>query len=135
MDGYGIAPLTAGQMRMAALAGAILWFAAAVLLMIIGPMGAYEGINRVILYVVTVPVSLSFVPIVRWMARLQRRQLGLGLAFATATATLLDGLALAWWPALYGGPDYVAGAGAVILWGAGVVMMLGFWMARGAGRP
>lgn len=42
-------PLTAAQMRMAALAGAILWFAAAKLLMVIGPMGAYEGINRVIL--------------------------------------------------------------------------------------
>lgn len=125
-----IKPLSNSQMLVTALLGAALWFAAAMLLRTIGPMGMYEGANRIILYVLVVPGTVPLVPLVGRLARLERAQLGLGLSFGTAVAVLLDGLALAWVPGLYGGAAYAAGAGAVILWGAGFAIMLGFWMAR-----
>lgn len=129
-EATAIPRLTPSQMARAALIGAILWFAAALLCGWLGPRGAYEGWSRVLLYLAVVPGTVPFVPVVQRFAGLARVQMGLGMGFATAAAVLLDGLALAWWPGLYGGPDYVAGAGAVILWGAGVGVMLGHWWAR-----
>jgi hypothetical protein len=109
--------------------GAALWLAAALLLGALGPRGIYEGSNRVILYLLVIPGTWPVLPMMVRLAGLAKSQLGLGMAFGTMVAVVLDGLALAWWPALYGGPDYVAGAGAVILWGAGVGMALGFYAA------
>lgn len=105
--------------------GAILWFAAALLLQYLGPRGAYEGGNRLLAYALVIPGTFPFVLVAQML--IGRAKLALGLALATGTATLLDGIALAWFPALYGGEaGYVAGAGAAILWGAGVAIMLGF---------
>lgn len=122
--------LTGRQLWITGAVGAALWLAAALLLNVLGPRGIYEGSNRVILYLLVIPGTVPVLPMMARLAGLAPTQLGLGMAIGTAVATLLDGLALAWWPALYGGPDYVAGAGAVILWGAGVGMMLGFGAAR-----
>ena len=129
-DDTQIARLSRRQLGLCALTGAAFWFAAALLCGFLGPRGAYEGVNRIILYLLVILGTVPVVLLVGRIAGLARSQLGLGLAVGTATATLFDGLALAWWPALYGGPPYVAGAGAVILWGAGVGLVLGFWMAR-----
>ncbi|RMB08437.1 hypothetical protein [Eilatimonas milleporae] len=123
--------LTPRQTVLSVMAGAVLWFLAALLLKVIGPMGAYEGINMVILYVLVIPVTVPFIPLVRTVAGLAHDQTALGIAMATAAAALLDGLALAWAPGLYGTETaYVAGAGATILWGAGVAIVLGFVMNR-----
>jgi hypothetical protein len=129
-DETAIPRLTASQLGRSALIGAILWLAAALRCGYLGPRGAYEGFNRVIIYIAVIPGTVPVVPLVQRFAGLVRAQLLPGMGFGTAMAALLDGLALAWWPALYGGPDYVAGAGAVILWGAGVGIMLAAWMGR-----
>jgi hypothetical protein len=129
-DNEFVPRLTVRQLWITGAIGAALWLAAALLLNVLGPRGIYEGSNRVVLYLLVIPGTWPVLPMMAKLAGLAKTQLGLGMAFGTAVATLLDGLALAWWPALYGGPDYVAGAGAVILWGAGVGMMYGFWTAR-----
>lgn len=119
-------PLGSGQIAMSALLGAVLWFLAAMLLRILGPMGVYDGTAQIILYVLIVPGTVPFVFIIQKLAKLARDQIALGIAVATATAALLDGVALAWFPSLYGTEiEYIAGAGAAILWGAGVVLVLG----------
>jgi hypothetical protein len=122
--------LTVRQLWIIGAVGAALWLAAALLLNVLGPRGIYEGTNRVVLYLLVIPGTWPVLPMMARLAGLAKSQLGLGMAFGTTVAVLLDGLALAWWPALYGGPDYVAGAGAVILWGGGIGMALGFYAAR-----
>lgn len=123
--------LTARQIAVLAALGAVLWLAAALLLRALGPLGVYEGTARVILYAAIVPGTFPFVLLLVRAAGLRRTQALSGVAMALAAATLLDGLALAWLPSLYGGtPEMVAGAGGTILWGAGVVLVLGALVAR-----
>ena len=124
-------PLTNGQIIQLVIWGAVLWFTAAMLLRLLGPMGIYEGINQVILYALVVPGTLPFIVAVQRLTKTPREHAGLGIAVATTAAVLLDGIALAWFPFLYGTETHlIAGAGAVILWGAGVGMFYGFWLNR-----
>ena len=125
--------LTARQMGTLVAIGAILWFAAAMLVRIIGPMGVFEGTNRLWTYLLVIPGTLPFVLLVRRSAGLATNQHATGMAVSTAAAMLLDGIALAWLPGLYADTvELVAAAGAVILWGAGVGMVLGYLLdARG----
>lgn len=107
--------------------GTLLWFVAAMLIRVIGPMGAFEGSNRVWLYLLVIPGTLPFVFIIRRVAGLAAGQTGLGVAVVTMAALLIDGVALAWFPWIYADTvELLAAAGAVILWGAGVGMVLGF---------
>lgn len=124
-------PLTTTQIAILVGIGAALWLAAALMLRALAPMGVYDGLGRVALYVLTVPGTYPFILIARAAARLKADQIAIAVTVATATAVLLDGIALAWFPALYGSAaGQVAGAGAAILWGAGVALVLGLAMNR-----
>ena len=119
------------QVWIAAVNGAVLWFVAVLLLRWLGPMGIHEGVNRVILYALVVPGTYPFNLLIGRIARLQKGQMVQTLALGTAVATVLDGAALAWAPTLYGPTaDLHMGAATVILWGAGVGILLAFWMDR-----
>ncbi len=125
----GNLPLERRQIGLSLLVGAVLWFVAAMMLQILGPMGIYEGSSRAILYVLIIPGTVPFLLIGFRFARLETHQYFIGTALMDLAAMLLDGIALAWFPALYGGtPTLVAGAGAAILWGAGVALGLAFFM-------
>lgn len=126
-----ITPLSTHQILRSAAIGAVLWLAAALLIHALEPLAPFSGSTRMLTYALIVPGTwpavLAFAPI----AGLARRQLGLGYAVGTAAATLLDGLALAWTPGLYGSdPLYVGAGAAAILWGAGVGLALALWHAR-----
>ncbi|MCR9213079.1 MAG: hypothetical protein NXI13_05135 [Proteobacteria bacterium] len=124
-------PITTQQTVLMVIIGVVLWFLAANLLRYLGPLGIYEGGWRLFLYAAIIPGTYPFVVMTQKIARLERNQIGIAYSLATAAATLCDGIALAWFPALYGTlPELVAGAGAVILWGAGVGMVLAFVMNR-----
>ncbi len=119
------------QFWIAAANGAVLWFAAVLLLRWLGPMGIHDGANRVILYALVVPGTYPFNLLIGRIARLQKGQMVQALALGTAVAMVLDGVALAWAPTLYGATiDLHMGAATVILWGAGVGILLAFWMDR-----
>ena len=123
--------LTNGQTLTLVIIGAVLWFAAATLLRTIGPNGAFEGNRHILLYALTIPATLPFVSMVQKLARLANNQIAIGYSLATATALLLDGIAVAWLPSLYGSePSVVTNSAAAILWGAGVGIMLAFIMNR-----
>lgn len=133
MTANGGAHLSARQTMISIVVGVVLWFAAALLLRAIGPMGAYEGGTRALVYAATIPGTVPFVYLLRSVAGLGIGQTAPGMALAVMAATLCDGVALAWFPSLYGtGVDLHAGAGAAILWGAGVALALGFALERRA---
>jgi hypothetical protein len=126
--------LSTAQVIILVVLGAVLWFLAAIMLRALAPLGIYDGSNRVLFYALVIPGTFPFVLIARRLARLAPDQMAIALAIATAAATLLDGIALAWFPALYGSdPVQIAGAGAAILWGAGVGLVMGIAINR-AGR-
>jgi len=131
-DAPAVPALRQSQFVIVAVLGALFWFVAALLCQVLGPMGALEGAARALTYAAVIPGTVPVVLLMQRAARLRKDQLAAGMAAATAVAALLDGIALAWFPALYGeGAEQIAASGAVILWGAGVGMILGFVFGRG----
>jgi hypothetical protein len=122
--------LTGRQAGILIIYGAVLWFLAAMLVRVLTPMGALSGVWQIATYGLVVPGTVPAIWIARAVARLARGQTAMGLMIVTATALLLDGVAFAWFPALYGADPalWLAGA-AVILWGAGVGLALGIFMS------
>lgn len=124
--------LTQRQTLLLVATGAALWFLAALLLRIIAPMGALEGIMRSVTYALVIPGTFPFVLLTRWLVALRDDQMGIGIAVATMTALLIDGIVVAWFPSVYGGQlPQVTNCAAIILWGAGVALLLGFFMNKG----
>jgi hypothetical protein len=124
-------PLGQTQLVTVIVMGVVLWFAAAMLIRILAPMGIFEGSARILLYLLVIPGTWPFMVLIQRVARLATDQIAIGVSVATAAATLCDGIALAWFPWLYGSSvEHTAGAGAVILWGAGVGLVIAFFMNR-----
>jgi hypothetical protein len=74
---------------------------------------------------------LPFLLVSKRIAGLKPDQTAIGVSVMTAAAILLDGVALAWFPQIYGNTvEIIAAAGAVILWGGGVGLVLGFLLNR-----
>lgn len=123
--------LSSRQIVISAAYGVALWFGAATLLCAGANAGIYEGWVRVAVYALAVPAFIPFVLLIRPLARLDRRDVAIGVMIATAAATLCDGIALGWFPGLYGtDPAHTAGAGAAILWGVGVGLVEAMVVSR-----
>ena len=118
-------PLATPQIIILTLYGAILWFSAAVLVRVIGPMGALDGGWRMLTYAIVIPATVPAIIAARPLAKLRVDQTLAGICVVTATALLLDGVAHAWFPALYGThPALIVKGAAAIFWGAGVALVL-----------
>jgi hypothetical protein len=123
--------LTNSQMLSCLVQGAGLWLVFALVLRWLGPMGIYEGPLKAGIYLLAVPLTVPVVFQVEKLAKLRRDQVFTGMAVGTMAAILLDGLALGFFPRLYGETvEMWAGAGALILWGGGVGMALGWLRTR-----
>jgi hypothetical protein len=124
--------LTAIQIVILAIYGAALWFAAAMLVRAIGPMGALDGGWRLLSYALVIPGTVPAIMIARPIAKLRADQTIAGISVVTATALLLDGIAHAWFPAIYGtDPALIVKGAAAIFWGAGVGLVLALTMNKG----
>jgi hypothetical protein len=119
--------LTTTQLTILAIYGIIPWFAAAMLVRTLGPMGVLDGGWRVLIYALVIPGTVPAIWMARPLAKLGRNQVLSGIAVVTATALLLDGVAHAWFPAIYGtNPALIVKGAAAIFWGAGVALVLAF---------
>jgi hypothetical protein len=126
-----LARLTPTQIVILAIYGTVLWFAAAMLVRTLGPVGAFDGGWGLLTYVLVIPGTIPFILIARPIARLRHDQTATGIAIVTATALLLDGIAHAWFPAIYGtDPALIVKGAAAIFWGAGVGLVLSLIMNK-----
>jgi hypothetical protein len=109
--------------------GIVLWFLAAMLVRTLGPLGALNGYKGAVTFALVIPGTIPALIFARKMAKLARSQITAGIAIVTATALLLDGIAHAWFPALYGSdPLLIIKGAAAIFWGAGVGLVLALIM-------
>jgi hypothetical protein len=125
--------LTQKQIIFSVIYGVILWFLAAMIVRFIGPMGAFEGMALVITYALVIPGTVPFIMIGQKLLGLVKGQIAGSIMVVTATALLLDGIALNFFRGLYGNDPVIIMAGAaLIMWGAGVGLVLGMVMRREA---
>ncbi|MEO0881621.1 MAG: hypothetical protein AAFY34_02710 [Pseudomonadota bacterium] len=123
------APLSRNQIIRLAIVGIVTWYAVGVLLAWLGGVGAYNGSARLIMYAVIVLATPALLFALMPLAGIARNQLVLATSVLIATASLCDGLALAWLPQIYGGSlPMVAGAGGTILWGVGAACLISFFV-------
>ncbi|MBY0519555.1 MAG: hypothetical protein K2P79_03915 [Sphingomonas sp.] len=124
-------PLNGLQFGISIIVGIVLWALAALILRVIGPMGALDGTARALSFLVVIPGSIPFVWLMGRLAALRGQALVLGVAAAIMAAAFCDGIALSWVRWIYGDtPAQLAGSGATILWGIGVALAIAFAMAR-----
>lgn len=124
-------PFTTAQLATLIGSGWIFWFVGALICRLGGELGWFDGGARILLYGALIPGTVPVVLMIWRIARLERQHVALGTAIVTAAAIMLDGIALAWFPGLYGpGIAQTAASGAVILWGGAVAIALGCWFNR-----
>jgi hypothetical protein len=111
--------------------GAVLWFIAAMIVRYIGPMGAFDGTALIVSYALVVPGTVPFILIAQKLIGLEKTQIARSVMIITTTALLLDGIALNFFAGLYGSdPAIVMAGAALIMWGAGVGLLLGLIMGE-----
>ena len=113
------------------LIGAFLWSLGVLGIRFGGSLGVFAPERRAILYLATALLFWAGV----WLASGRRRNapgtFALALAVMAMSATLLDGIAISWFPALYGADPAVLQPGAVwLLWGVGNGLAAGFAFDR-----
>ncbi len=113
--------LSARQVFTLAAIGVALWYGAALLLHWLAAEGLLTGQSRAWVYALSVPGTVPFVLMTRWLAGLAATQVFTGVALVTMTALLIDGVVVAWIPQMYGDTAaIVLACSGAVLWGAGV---------------
>jgi hypothetical protein len=111
------------------------WFLAAMFIRFVGPMGVFHGYKVVALYGLTIPATLPLNARSRKLVQAPKGQMVTVIAVTSAVATMLDGLAMSLFPALYGADSTITGAGAAwLLWAIGVAGVLSLITAARASR-
>lgn len=112
--------------------GALAWFTGVLFIRFAGTMFFVEGSRWLIgLYLLTIPVVWLTIESVARLGKLSRLETSIAIVILNFTATLLDGVAIAWFPSIYGlpAPAHLLAA-AWLLWFVGISLYLSFMMAR-----
>lgn len=123
---------TSRQVGLFVVLGIVFWFAGAMLVRIGGPTIFTAGSTMLfVLYILALPISLGFIAIARVISGVPLRHMLAPTAVMTATALLLDGIAVGFFSQLYGSTwEWVMHGAALILWGGGVGLVCGAWFSR-----
>ncbi len=106
--------------------GVVLWFVAALITRVVGPLGAYQGMGTAALYALIIPGTVPVLYLTRLIMGLRPNQTAVAMTIVTMAALFCDGIAFAAIRQLYWA-DSTSAAGS-ILWGAAVAIGLGFAM-------
>jgi hypothetical protein len=110
-------------------------FLAAMFIRFVGPTGVFHGYKLIALYALTIPATIPLNARGRKLARAPRSRMVTVIAVTSAVATMLDGVAMSQFPALYGADPAITGAGAAwLLWAIGVAGALSLVTAARAGK-
>jgi hypothetical protein len=112
--------------------GVLAWLIGVLFIRFAGAMFFVEGSLWLIgLYLLTVPVVWLTIESVARLGKLSRLKTLMAVVILNFTATLLDGVAIAWLPSIYGLPASAhLLAAAWLLWFVGVSLYLSLMMAR-----
>ncbi len=124
-------PLSSTRIAKLALLGAVYWFAAALFIRATSALWVGGGMATVVVFALVIPVTVPALLLGLRIAGLTRDRATVAATVMTGAAALLDGVALTWFPTLYGSdPAIVLGGAAAILWGAGIALVLGIVIER-----
>ncbi|MBV8971543.1 MAG: hypothetical protein JO290_04550 [Sphingomonadaceae bacterium] len=102
-----------------------IWFGVAMFIRFAGPAGVFDGLRGVLLYALTIPVTIPLNARLLRMSGLPKRDIATPVALAAIVPPMLEGIVMRWFPAVYGGDPAVMLSGAIwILWAIGVGMAL-----------
>ena len=111
--------------------GAIYWFLAAMIVRWTATSWVGHDTTTVVVFAAVVVGTVPALLLGMRIASVGRDRAASAATIITATALLLDGVALTWFRTLYGSdPVVVLGGAATILWGAGVALVLGIVLER-----
>ncbi|WP_310484991.1 DUF5367 family protein [Chamaesiphon sp. VAR_48_metabat_403] len=112
--------------------GAVFWFEALLCIRFGGESLFVDGNPwLLLLFVASIPVAGVLVKVSAVISKVDRADLFSAVAIMALTATLLDGVALTWFPGWYGlTRSGLLLAAAWLLWGVGVSLGVGYWASR-----
>jgi hypothetical protein len=126
-------PLSNARIVTLALTGSTYWFVAALVVRATAASWVGDDGMTALVFVLIAAATLPVLLLGYRIAGIGRAHAASGATIMTGAAALLDGVALTWMPSLYGGdPAVILGGAAAILWGAGVALVLGMVLERGA---
>jgi hypothetical protein len=114
--------------------GLAFWFLAALFIRFFGA-GIFVAGNPwlLALFLAAIPMAWGLVRLSGGLGRIRGPALFPAATLLSVVGLLLDGVAIAWFPALYGLPTAaLVLAAAWLLWGVGVLIGMAYWMAYGA---
>ena len=127
----GANTLNASQKLISVAVGVTLWLAFIFVVRSI-PWAFDGGVRSVLLFLLTVPLTWSFVVFLKKIASLTSETLFEAVALATFAALLLDGLVFTFFSQWYGHTqEHIRYGAGFIFWGAGMGMLVA-WLMRGS---
>ncbi len=122
------------QIFLSVVLGVFFWLSAALIVRYVGTLVfTAENPYLILFYLLGIPITGGFLLIIKLIIGISYADMLKPIVVMTITATLLDGVALAWFRPLYSSSFEVALHGAAwILWGAGLGLLAAFVLnARG----
>lgn len=119
--------LTAFQVKSMIAIGIVGWFLAAMVVRIGGPIGLFNGLFRVGLYVGLIVLWYPIYQLIKAKLKLSKNQVVPAISIGTSAAALCDGIAMPWASFIYGDSAQTAFYGAAwILWFVGIGLMMAY---------
>ncbi|MCW5737890.1 MAG: hypothetical protein KIS73_27465 [Enhydrobacter sp.] len=131
-DGPMTVGVDAGRAVLLVLAGMVVWFLGVLLLRWVGSTGALGNGWTPLVYALVLAGTVPLVVAAPRLLGLPRHQTLACASIMAATASMMDGIVVRWFPAVYStDPQLLAQIAASLLWGIGVAVALGLLLSLG----